>query len=247
MKTGVQVSSLKPLLKTEEEVRSAFEKLAAMGCETVQLQWIDPAVPVEAIARAVRGAGLRAVAIQDYYDSICENTDYYIQLNGLSGGEWFCVSRIPERLKSRAGLDEFIGELRALQLRLNPFGQKLCFHPVAVDYQEIEGVVPVEYLLENMPELSCCLDLYHLNRNGLYMPGWIRDHAGRICMVHFKDGIDGRLTPAGQGATDWSGVVGACLETGVSYAFVEQESWEKDPFECLKEALDWLNGEMARN
>ena len=51
MKTGIQVSSFKPVLKTEEQVKTAFEKMKAMGCQWVQLQWIDPAVSVDLIAK----------------------------------------------------------------------------------------------------------------------------------------------------------------------------------------------------
>ena len=245
MKTGVQISSLKPLLLTEEQVKDAFARVAAMGAQAVQLQWIDPAVPIPAIARALDGAGLASVSVQDFYASVLENEAYYVALNRLTGGVWLCVSRVPDRLKSRAGLDAYIAELRAMSERLAKAGQKLCFHPVLADYQPIDGVNPTEYLLENMPELSCCLDLYHLGRSGANMPDWIRAHAGRICMVHFKDAKDGRLVPAGQGDTDWRGVIPACLEAGVPWAFVEQETWDGDPYDCLKAALDWLNGEIA--
>ena len=243
METGIQISSLKPLLTTEEEVRSAFKKVAALGCQVVQLQWVDPAVPVEAVAAAAAEAGLKNVSVQDFYETVRQNSDYYIRLNQLTGGQWLCVSRVPDRLKSREGLDAYVAELRALQARIDPLGQKLCFHPVAADYAPIDGVVPVEYLLGAMPQLQLCLDLYHLNRSGYQMPSWIRAHAGRVCMVHFKDGKDGKLTPAGQGDTDWRGVVEACLETGVAYGFVEQEGWDRDPFDCLGEALAWLNAQ----
>jgi sugar phosphate isomerase/epimerase len=53
--------------------------------------------------------------------------------------------------------------------------------------------------------------------------------------VHFKDyciAPDGSetLVPVGQGVTDWSAAVDACRETGVRWAFAEQERWEKDAF-----------------
>lgn len=38
MKSGIQVSSLKPLLLTEEQVSQAFQTMRALGCTTVQLQ-----------------------------------------------------------------------------------------------------------------------------------------------------------------------------------------------------------------
>ena len=244
MKTGIQVSSLKPLLMTAEQVREAFSQLKALGCKTVQLQWIDSSVPVEDIARALKENQITSVSVQDFYDLVLENQDYYTRLNAATGGTWLCVSRIPERLKSPEGLDIYITELRAMQKSLAPLGQKLCFHPVSGDFTAISGVNAVEYLLEQMPELELCLDLYHLNRNCADMPGFIRRYGRRICMVHFKDASGDTLVPAGQGDTNWTGVAKACLETGVPYAFVEQERWDRDPYTCLKEALDWLNLEI---
>lgn len=246
MENGIQVSSLKPLLMTAEQVRDAFSKIKALGCKTVQLQWIDPSVPVEVIAQALKENNINSVSVQDFYDLVLKNLDYYIRLNAVTGGTWLCVSRIPERLKSPEGLDAYIAELRTMQKTLTPLGQKLCFHPVSGDFAAIPGRNAVEYLLEHMPELEICLDLYHLNRNCTDMPGFIRHYGSRICMVHFKDAVGDTLVPAGQGDTNWNGVVKACLEAGVPYAFVEQERWDRDPYSCLKEAMNWLDQEIHR-
>ena len=244
MENGIQVSSLKPILRTTHQVREAFSRMKALGCKTVQLQWIDPSVPAEVIAETLLENHIQSVSVQDFYDLVLENLDYYTRLNAVTGGIWLCVSRIPERLKSPQGLDGYITELRSMQTFLTSLEQKLCFHPVSADFTAIPGMNAVEYLLEQMPELEVCLDLYHLNRNCTDMPGFIRRYGNRICMVHFKDSAGDTLVPAGQGDTNWTGVVEACLEAGVPYAFVEQERWDRDPYACLKEAMDWLNQEI---
>ena len=244
MKTGIQVSSLKPLLLTGELVDEALARMRSLGCKTVQLQWIAPSVSVETIAKALKKHDIASVSVQDFYDLVMENPDYYLHLNAATGGTWLCVSRIPERLKSPEGMDTCITELRAMQERLAPLGQKLCFHPVSGDYTAVPGMNAVEHLLQYMPELEICLDLYHLNRNCSDMPGFIRRYGSRICMVHFKDAAGDTLVPAGQGNTNWKGVVQACLEADIPYAFVEQERWDRDPYECLKEAMDWLEQEL---
>lgn len=245
MKTGIQVSSLKPLLSTPEQVAAAFAKAAALGCRYVQLQWIDPAVPPEDIAGALAENGIKSVSVQDFYETVLKDFEYYVNLNTLTGGKWLCVSRIPERLKSPEGLDAFVWELRAMQKKLDPFGQTLCFHPVSADFAAVPGMGAVEYILDQMPGLDVCLDLYHLNRCCDDMPAFIRRYAGRVCMVHFKDSVGETLVPAGQGDVNWAGVVKACLESNVPYGFVEQERWSRDPYGCLQEAMTWLDREIA--
>lgn len=246
MENGIQVSSLKPLLLNEAQVAEAMEKMAALGCRVVQLQWIDPSVPAAFIAGQLEKNGMQSVSVQDFYTEVEKHFAYYTELNRATGGKWLCVSRIPDRLKSREGLDAYVQELRAMQAQLDGLGQKLCFHPVSADFTAVPGIRAVESLLDAMPEMDICLDLYHLNRNCADMPGWIRRYGKRICMVHFKDSRADTLVPAGQGDTNWEGVVEACLEVGVPYAFVEQERWDRDPYDCLGEAMTWLDREMKR-
>ena len=125
MKFGIQVSSLKPLLLTAEQVHEAFSRMKALGCHVVQTQWVDFSVPVDCIAAAARENGIESVSVQDFYDTVLSKFDYYTALNAATGGTWLCVSRIPERLKYPEGLDLYIGELRAMQEKLTPLGQKV--------------------------------------------------------------------------------------------------------------------------
>ena len=221
-------------------MQQTFLQSAALGCRFVQLQWIDPSVPAESIAAALTEAGLVSVSVQDFFDSVCADEEYYLRLNELTGGEWLCVSRIPERMRSPEGLNRYIQELQRLRKTAEARGQKLCFHPVSADYAGIGGLCPVEEILARMPEMKLCLDLYHLHKAGYSLPAWIAAHAGRIEMVHFKDEKNGALVPAGQGEVAYDGAVEACLKAQVSYGFVEQESWDRDPFVCIGEALAWL-------
>lgn len=85
MKLGIQVSSLKPLLNTPEQVDQVFARMAQMGCRWVQLQWIDPAVSPEDIAAALNRHGLRSVSVQDFCTSIRETLEYYVNLNQRTG------------------------------------------------------------------------------------------------------------------------------------------------------------------
>lgn len=202
MITGIQVSSFKPMLTTEEEVRTAFFKMKEMGCDTVQLQWIDWSVTPEFIAQALKDAGISSVSTQDFYQTVKEHKDYFIRLNQLCGSEWVCVSGIPDSNRTPEGLQAFVKELSEFQKELREQGLKLCFHPRHMEFRPIGQADPVEYLMDHLPEeAALCLDLYHVNHAGLSMEKVIRKYRGKICMVHFKDyrkaGDQEILVPAG--------------------------------------------------
>lgn len=238
MINGIQVSSFKPVLTTADEVRAACAQMQAMGCRAVQLQWIDLSVPVEVIAQALKDNGLYSVSVQEIYETFLAQKDYFLRLNAATGGTWVCVSRIPARCRSLAGLQVLRDEWQALMDELAPLGMKLCFHPVSADYEPVDSVDAVAWLMEALPQLDLCLDLFHCSRMSVSMTDLLHRWQGRVCMVHFKDytaQADGaiRLVPAGSGDICWDGVVRACMETGVRYAFVEQERWEGDPFAAL--------------
>ena len=64
----------------------------------------------QAFAEALGENQLQSVSVQDFYEVVVQNPDYYTQLNAATGGSWLCVSRIPDRCKSRSGLDVFAEE-----------------------------------------------------------------------------------------------------------------------------------------
>lgn len=250
MIAGIQVSSFKPVLTTGDEVRTAFRNMRNMGCDTVQLQWINFSVSPETVVQAMEEEGIRSVSTQDFYQTVVQRREYFIRLNHLCGSEWVCVSGIPGQYLSAEGVKKFAEELSGFVRELESEGLKLCFHPRHFDFrpkQEASGgsVDLVERLMERLPDSAAlCLDLYHVNHAGMSMEDTIRKYRGKVCMVHFKDyrRVDGQevLVPAGAGDTDWSGALAACVETGIPYGFVEQERWEGDPFLRLKEGFDWL-------
>lgn len=250
MECGIQVSSFRPVLKTAQQVEMAFARLKGMGCRTVQLQWIDPEVPIPDIRKAMERQELRSVSVQEIYEDFRKDPEYFIRLNRETGGTILCVSRIPQDRMDPEGLSRFTGELSRLSVRLKNEGMRLCFHPVRADYRLIGGTAAFELLLRELPEMELCLDLRHCFLSGRSLPGMLRKYEGRVRMVHFKDGVlcaDGsdRLCPLGEGDTDWTGAVRACMETGVTYLFAEQEQWEGDPFDALQKSLEWLQRETS--
>ena len=249
---GAQVSSLKPYLQTPEDLHASLQKLAEMGYRLVQMQWWNPEFTPEFVAEAVRNAGLQCVSTQDFYETVKGDFARTVRLNELCGARCVCVSGIPAGKANRPqelrrdDVLRFAEELAEMAARLAPLGMTLAFHPRAREWAapaDADGLTCTELLLQNSPEnVTLGLDLYHSGKAGLAADALLRRFAGRTEFVHFKDyrldaaGAE-RLTPVGQGQTDWRSAVAACRETGVPWAFAEQETWEKDAFVCMRESL----------
>ena len=245
---GAQVSSLRPYLQTPQELRASLQKLADMGYRTVQMQWWNPEFEPELVAAAVRDAGLVCVSTQDYYASVRDDFERTVRLNVLCGSACVCVSGIPAPVLNKESVLAFSQELTAMAARIAPLGMTLAFHPRAREWAPVDAAEPgftcMDLLLEHTPQnVTLGLDLYHSGKAGLAPDALLRRWAGRVDFVHFKDyriNADGSetLVPVSQGETDWSVAVDACRETGVRWAFTEQEEWEKDAFLCMQESLD---------
>ncbi|MCU0503414.1 MAG: sugar phosphate isomerase/epimerase [Anaerolineae bacterium] len=243
---GIQISSVREYLQTPEDVLASFRKVSRIGYRIIQVQWISPAVPAEFVRDALHETALTCVGTQDYYDVVTANLDGFIRMNDLWGSANVCVSGIPKRCRSYEGCLAFAEECNRLSQVLERQGKVLSFHPRAVDVLDFNGCNSLEVLLEHTrPELQFVLDVWQLVKAGLDPVVWIHKVTGRHDLIHFKDGIrtpDGNdaLMPTGQGSIAWGPIFRACQEAGVKYGFAEQESWQKDPFECLRESYDFI-------
>lgn len=243
---GIQISSVRAYLQTPAGVLESFRKASAIGFRVIQIQWIAPSVPAGFIRAALAETGLTCAGTQDYYEVVTAQLDEVIAMNDLWGSANICVSGIPERCRSEEGCLAFAGELNALSELLERQGKVLSFHPRHMDVIPFGGRSSLELIFENTrAEMQFVLDIYHLVRAGLDPLAWIERTRGRCDLVHFKDSriepAGGEvLVPTGQGRIAWEPIFRACAETGVQYGFAEQESWQKDPFECLAESYAYM-------
>lgn len=245
-KIGFQISSIKKYLQTPEDVLTSFKKVSAIGYKVIQIQWINPEIPVAFIHDALKETGLKCIGTQDHYDVVVAHLDEVIAMNDLWGGTYITVSGIPERYHSYEGCLQFAEELDKLSQYLETKGKILNFHPRLSDIFHYEKQNSLEIIFENTRnECQFLLDIYQIIHGGLDPVEWIHKVEGRNDLIHFKDGMeteDGKqvLMPVGHGSISWEKIFTTTIETGVKYAFAEQETFEKEPFQCLQESYDYL-------
>lgn len=258
MKVGIQISSVRKYLQTPEDVTRSFLKCAEIGYKYIQIQWVGENVTMQEIKNSLDVSGLVCIGTQEMFDTVNNDPESFIKMNDLWGSEYITASRIHDRFRTPEGCLRLADEMNKLAANFKTHGKKLLFHPVAADYEQCGGKPLVDILMENTaPEIHYCLDIYHVYKAGLDPTARIKTLKGNLELVHFKDSgappggnlndIFSKLTPVGQGVIDWPPIISACVDSGVRYCFAEQEEWDKDPFECLRESYEYIEKGITGN
>lgn len=248
---GIQLSSVQPYMQTEADVRASLYRLADMGYRAVQLQWTGEAVRPAFLADVLKECGMSAVSVQDYSHVILEDTDRFLRLADACRFGDITVSGVPETERTKEGVRAFAQRLTVLHDRLRKEGITLSFHPRWQELVPIEDISVLAMLLAESDEtLRVLPDVNHIIRAGLDAPAFLASYAGRIDMLHCKDmrdasRVSSHLTVVGQGCVDWPPILSAARTAGVRYAFVEQENWDNDAFDCMRESRRYLDALLA--
>ncbi|WP_438349156.1 sugar phosphate isomerase/epimerase family protein [Paenibacillus sp. FA6] len=244
---GFQASSLKPYLTTPNDLLATFHKLRDIGYRHLQLQWIDPSIPLEFTAEALQETGLTCIATQDDFVQVRDNLDYYVKMNQLWSSKSLCISTIPKEQMTREGLKAFAAEMLRISQVLGEQGISLTFHPLWFNFESVSGISAVDMIMALFPhEIGLTLCVMQAVRAGNDPIALLEKYRGRVEICHFKDFVvfpDGNeyLVPVGQGKIDWPPIFEACHRTGVKWGLTEQENWQKDAFVCAKESFDYIS------
>ena len=249
---GIQISSVKKYLQTSADVLDSFKKCAQIGYKYIQIQWIAPSVPNEAIRDALLESGLECVGTQESYKEIFFNIDKYIKMNQMWGGKYICSSAtgMENTFSSVSECLNAAEQFNKMAERLKEEGMIFAFHPHNSHIVEIDGKMSLDIIIQNTSsDVQLNLDMYHIKTSGNSPVDWIKKAAGRADMTHFKDyreaGSETILCPVGQGVIEWPDIFKACNESGVKYCFAEQEYWEKEAFECLAESYQYMKENLT--
>lgn len=248
MKIGFQVSSIKDHLSTPQDVMTSFQKIKDIGYNEVQIQYVPSNITAADIQTALQENNLVCIGTQDDYPDSLKNIHGLIQKNDVWSSSYICSALWPmdcvnadSKTLNVERYRDFIHEMDTACKLVQDAGKIFTYHPLFFDFNTVDGIVPVDCLLEQVKGLQVTLDLYHVIAAGLDPVETIRKYSGNMDIVHFKDSklVDGEqvLMPLGQGDTDWKPIVQACVEAGVQYCFIEQEKWQKDAFECMADSF----------
>jgi sugar phosphate isomerase/epimerase len=151
---------------------------------------------------------------------------------------------------------ESLAQMDRLAERLNKAGREykgnglgFGYHNHHVEFIEVEGTVPYEYLMANTdPELvKIELDIGWLAVAGVDPVEYLHRYAGRVIACHMKDYAPDiaadvpqrKLVEPGAGTIDFPAVLAAMDETGVAHSFVEIDISD-DPLGAVRRGHEYL-------
>nr|WP_086476248.1 sugar phosphate isomerase/epimerase [Arenibacter amylolyticus] len=179
-----------------------------------------------------------------------ENADAMMADVKAAGFEYFVVPIPPmghfiydQETKSMGmtgGAAKLAGILNTLGEKAHAAGLKLLYHNHDFEFvEDREGVVPIDYLLENTDPkyVNYQMDLFWVTKAGVDPIAYFEKYPGRFISWHVKD-MDkkGRFAPVGTGTIDFSRILSKKELSGMKFYMVEQDQTFDglEPLEAIK-------------
>ena len=251
---GVNLFSLRTLIKTEEGLTNTLIALGEMGYNCAQFS----GAPFDAgmIKRASEASGIPIVVTHVPLADIIDRTEQLMEEHASFGCTRIGLGAFPrEILIDEAATKSTIESLARAAEVMKKSGFAFFFHNHHTDCYRHSGVTILDYMIDNCPDISFTLDTYWLQFGGLSVKDYIKKLAGRIDCVHLKDykiitntSEDGKIdfrptfAPVGEGNLDFMGYYPLMRESGVKYYLVEQDNAVSfpDPLGEVRRSVEYI-------
>ena len=241
MKLSVQLYSLRDAAK--KDLRSVIEEVARMGYDGVELAGLHSHAPAE-VRTWLDGCGIVASSAHcGVYDgdkrAAVEDEAIALGYRHLVGG----FGREP--FASEASIRALSDRVSSAAAHFIPRGFTVGLHN---HWWEYDAPNKGDLLLELCPAVHPQLDVYWVQAGGADPVEYLRRYAGRVQLIHLKDGpLDRNLpmTAVGKGKVDIAGVVRAARDIGVQWGIVEIDRCEGEMVTAVRESHDFLRALLA--
>ena len=240
---GLQLYTVRDAVK--QSMADTLRAVAAAGYEGVEVGGSFGDMDAGSMKRLCDELNLKVIAmhasiaeLQNSFESVAENAL-------LLDTKYVVIAWSGEEYRSREGALELAKILNEVGARLNSSALQLCYHNHDFEFAKYDGETMFDILLSNTDEklVQAEVDSFWVQKGGGSAADFIRQHKGRVPLVHIKDMTnDERETFAeiGSGKMNWPEVFAASEEGDVVAYIVEQDQCDGDPMESIKISLDNL-------
>ena len=164
--------------------------------------------------------------------------DTAIQAHVEAGMKYLVVAWIPTP-KTLADLQVYCDYFNQIGEKCNAAGLKFGYHNHNFEFQEIEGQVMYDYMIQNTDpsKVFFQMDVYWVGEGGQNPVDYFNKYPGRYELLHIKD--EKELGQSGK--VNFEDIYSNIETSGAKYTVVEVERYTGTPMEGVKQSYDYLN------
>lgn len=246
MEVGLQVYSVRNQLK--DDFAGTMKKISEIGYKLIEgygLGLDGMFLGTHSAAdykKIVSDLGMNLVATHcSYFTS--KDTPMMIEASKAAGLEYLVIPGIPRNARENADAYKAVAEnFNKIGEQCNAAGLKFGYHNHAFEFEEIDGQIPMEILINetNKDNVIFEADLFWITKANHNPKKFIKKFPGRINLFHVKDATaEKEEATVGQGVIDFKSIFKAGKKTGLKYYFIEDERTD-DPFANIKADYDYM-------
>lgn len=228
---GVQLYTIRSVM--EKDFRRAMEQVAAIGYDEIEFAGYYDRGPEE-IGSLLTELGLTAPATHVPLGRIRKGPDQVIRKARAMGHQYVVCPYLGEKERtSLADYRKLAEEFSAFGERCSEAGLQFAYHNHGFEFDEMDGTVPYEVLLEETDpaHVQMELDLYWTVAAGHDPETYVEENPDRYPLCHVKDrNANGEMVSVGEGTIDFESI----FATGdFKHYFVEHDK-PTDPMQSIE-------------
>ena len=252
MKLGITLYNFHSIIDTFEDLDNVLERLATIGVQVVQVSGIGKLDNYK-VAEYCKKHNMEVCLTHVPMERILNDTDALIDEHKALGCNTIGLGWSPKEYRSVEGMKKYIADFTPAAQKIKDAGMQYAYHNHHFELERYEGRTQLDIMIEDTdPDLfNFILDTHWLQTGGVYPPDYIRKVKGRMKVCHFKDykivNEERMYAEIGTGNIDLDECYRACVESGVEYIIIEQDSTDMDLFESAEISFRNLNEIARRN
>ncbi|QBD79794.1 sugar phosphate isomerase/epimerase [Ktedonosporobacter rubrisoli] len=228
--------------ETARDFKGTIRRVASLGYPAVEFAGYGDLSAAET-KDLLKETGLRGVSTHVGWSELEKNLDYHINYCLEIGCPHLVLPSLPHEWHNADSFRTLAPQMNEIGRRCQERGLSFGYHNHDFEFQQSDG----QYLLDILfsatdPALvSFELDTYWAAYAGVDPIAYLRQHAGRIPLIHLKDmTADRHYTEVGDGTLDIAGICRAAQESGTRFYIVEHDAPTIPSLESARRSLENL-------
>ena len=228
----------------EEDFIAILKQVAEIGFQGVELAGLYGRSPGE-IRKVLDDLGLVVCSAPDAVPTP-GGVDEVVETAKTLGYDTVIACVVQDRFKTLDDIKAVADELQSGAELLAPHGMRMAYHNHWWEFDELDGRLKYDILLDLAPDVLCEIDVYWASNFGkIDVPAVVASYAARLPLLHVKDGLlvpdpEAPHTAVGAGKVDIPAAIGAADPAVLEWLIVELDRCATDIVQAVRDSYQYL-------